>query len=61
MNTVKKIKIFRCTNADDKLLQTIENEINEFAENHNVVDVKVTSCCNANGWWVLTHTVIYTE
>ena len=47
---VKKIKHFKLENFKPEELQKIEDEVNAFTTTHNVLDVKVTSCCNSFGW-----------
>ena len=55
-----KIKTFKCENFTDENLQNIENTINSFITNHDVSDIKVTSCCNSFGW-LMMYVVVYNE
>ena len=57
---VKKIKHFKLENFKPEELQKIEDEVNDFTITHNVLDVKVTSCCNSFGW-LMMYIVIYEE
>lgn len=57
---VTKIKHFKLDNFKPEELQAIENEINEFTRTHDVVDIKITSCCNNFGW-LMMYVVIYRE
>ena len=57
---MKKIKNFKCNNTTIEDLKAKEKEINDFTSTHNVLDIKVTSCCNSFGWLIL-YVIIYEE
>ena len=57
---MKKIKNFKCEQFTPEGLQDIEDKINEFTRTHNILDIKVTSCCNSFGW-LMMYVVIYEE
>ena len=57
---MKKIKNFKCSNTTIEDLKAKEKEINDFTSAHNVLDIKVTSCCNSFGWLIL-YVIIYEE
>jgi hypothetical protein len=56
----KKIKNFICYNINQRGLECIEDEINDFTTSHNVIDIKVTFTHNNISSSVI-YTVIYVE
>lgn len=57
---MKKIKNFKCDKLTQEDLKTKEKEINDFTSTHNVLDIKVTSCCNSSSW-IIVYVVIYED
>lgn len=55
-----KIKTFICGEINNQELQKIEKEINDFTATHDVVDVKITSCCNSFGSAII-YGIVYRE
>ena len=60
--TNKNIKLipFKLENFKPEELQKLEEEVNAFTTTHNVIDVKITSCCNSFGW-LMMYVVLYTD
>lgn len=55
-----KIKNFKLDKFSPDELQKFEDEVNAFTATHDVIDVKITSCCNSFGW-LMMYAVLYTE
>lgn len=55
-----KIKNFKCDKITPDGLKEVEDNVNNFTSTHNVIDIKVTSCCNSFGWLII-YAVIYKE
>lgn len=53
-----KIKNFKCDRINPEGLQQVENEVNEFLSSHDIIDIKITSCCNSFGT-LLLYAVLY--
>jgi hypothetical protein len=53
-----KIKTFTCNNINQDGLDVIENNVNNFAQNHDVIDIKANTICNEHNA-ALIYTVIY--
>ena len=55
-----KIKTFICNEINDKGLQKVEKEINDFTSSHETTDIKISTCCNSFTP-VILYCVIYKE